>query len=169
MDDNCNELIDEGLPLYNLFIDTDNDNFGDVFINTISCLFEITGFCIDSTDCNDSNPLIYPGSEEILNGLDDNCNGTVDEGIVEILNNHFTSFTIYPNPNSGIFEISISSQISTSIIIEVVNLFGENIYTKHFKQNDILQIKLNDSFTGVAAVIISANGISVANLINIIK
>ena len=31
-------------------------------------------------DCNDTNPLIYPGATELLNGLDDNCNGQWDEG-----------------------------------------------------------------------------------------
>ncbi len=32
-------------------------------------------------DCNDSNPDIHPGALETCNGLDDNCNGLVDEGV----------------------------------------------------------------------------------------
>ena len=31
-------------------------------------------------DCNDSNPLIFPGAIEKLNGIDDNCDGFWDEG-----------------------------------------------------------------------------------------
>ena len=31
-------------------------------------------------DCNDSNPLIFPGAIEKLNGIDDNCDGYWDEG-----------------------------------------------------------------------------------------
>jgi putative metal-binding protein len=33
-----------------------------------------------ATDCNDSNAAVYPGAAETCNGLDDNCDGLVDEG-----------------------------------------------------------------------------------------
>ncbi|MFH1510208.1 MAG: MopE-related protein [Candidatus Woesearchaeota archaeon] len=33
-----------------------------------------------SEDCNDTNPMQSPGTLEICNGIDDNCNGETDEG-----------------------------------------------------------------------------------------
>jgi hypothetical protein len=33
----------------------------------------------DSVDCEPEHPRIYPGAEEVCNGLDDDCNGAVDD------------------------------------------------------------------------------------------
>ena len=37
----------------------------------------------NSIDCDDSNPAVYPGAAEFCDGLDNNCDGEVDNGQVE--------------------------------------------------------------------------------------
>ncbi len=57
-----------------------SDNDSDKF-------FRQTG-CGTSVDCNDNNPYVYPGAEEICgNNLDDNCDGTsiLCQGSIEIV------------------------------------------------------------------------------------
>ena len=41
---------------------------------------DMDGYTVCDGDCNDQNAAIHPGAAEICNGLDDNCDGTVDEG-----------------------------------------------------------------------------------------
>lgn len=38
------------------------------------------GFCEAEGDCNEGDASVYPGATETCNNLDDNCNGTIDDG-----------------------------------------------------------------------------------------
>ena len=38
------------------------------------------GVTVAQGDCNDADPDVYPGAGEFCNGLDDDCNGTTDDG-----------------------------------------------------------------------------------------
>jgi len=47
--------------------------------------------CPAGPDCDDANPLIHPGAPELCNGLDDNCNAEVDEGVLTACGNCSTA------------------------------------------------------------------------------
>jgi Ice-binding-like/Putative metal-binding motif len=69
-----NEGISNTDAMY--YADSDLDGYGDVL--TSSC-YLLSGYVVNSTDCDDSNPSIHPGAVEIYgNEIDDDCNGTTD-------------------------------------------------------------------------------------------
>ncbi|MBI2259212.1 MAG: T9SS type A sorting domain-containing protein [Flavobacteriia bacterium] len=80
IDNNCDGNIDEGLSLTTYFVDSDNDNFG-AGIGTDYCSNPGTGYSINYTDCNDNNSAINPLAAEICDGIDNNCDGNIDEGL----------------------------------------------------------------------------------------
>lgn len=65
------------------FADTDGDTFGDPAGLILSCTGAPTGYVVDGSDCDDTNSAINPAATEVCNGFDDNCDGFVDEGVVE--------------------------------------------------------------------------------------
>ncbi len=115
IDDNCNLLTDEGLTYNIYFIDNDGDNYGNMDEDTLWCS-PVVGYVINGTDCDDANPDIYPGAEEILNGLDDDCDQIADDGLDVILTSHI-NLNIFPNPalSEIIFEFTTLQNPSLSI------------------------------------------------------
>lgn len=68
------------------YVDADNDGYrlGDGSTTIISSDLDCTGpgeavFSDPTGDCNDQNSSVHPGASEICNGMDDNCDGNIDE------------------------------------------------------------------------------------------
>ncbi|MEL6345918.1 MAG: putative metal-binding motif-containing protein, partial [Myxococcota bacterium] len=62
-----------------LFVDEDNDSFGDPSIGTIRACELVDGYSNSGRDCDDSDALIYPGADEICDQVDQDCDLAVDE------------------------------------------------------------------------------------------
>lgn len=80
IDNDCDGEIDEEVQS-SYYADSDGDGYGDPS-NTVDACAKPDGYVSDNTDCDDTNPLVNPGSTEICgNGVDDNCDGNMDEGL----------------------------------------------------------------------------------------
>jgi hypothetical protein len=68
---------DSGLTVY---ADADGDGYGDLANSTVNETCNLmSGYVLDSTDCNDATASVHPGATEILNGIDDDCNKIIDD------------------------------------------------------------------------------------------
>ncbi len=68
------------IPSTTYYTDADGDTYGDPASPVISCTGAPVGTVADNTDCNDASNSVYPGAAEACNGIDDDCNGTTDDG-----------------------------------------------------------------------------------------
>jgi len=78
LDNDCDGLIDEGLNSATYYSDADADNYGDINNSRQGCEAP-EGYVKNSGDCNDNNAAINPGADEIFDGIDNNCDGQIDE------------------------------------------------------------------------------------------
>ena len=90
-DNDCDGQIDEGLASTTYYPDNDGDGFGDQASPVVSGS-PPAGYVTDNTDCDDSDANVNPAAAEILDTVDNDCDGEVDEGLA--------SATYYPD-NDG--------------------------------------------------------------------
>jgi hypothetical protein len=96
--------------------------------------------------------------------FDPNATGpTPPASVNEIVNQ--ANFNVYPNPNNGIFNISISNSVENQTI-EIKNIIGQIVYSETASNSSINTIDLSDLDKGVYTVsLVSESGISTAKKI----
>ena len=63
---------------FDWYRDSDNDSYGDPN-DSVTSETQPTGYVSDYSDCDDADASINPGADEACNGIDDDCDGSVDE------------------------------------------------------------------------------------------
>ena len=63
---------------YSYFVDADGDGYGSTTVVQLCAATAPSGYATNNTDCDDN---FVSSVSEVANGIDDNCNGLIDEGI----------------------------------------------------------------------------------------
>jgi hypothetical protein len=72
-----------------LFVDSDRDGHGDPSRPTSGCA-ETDDLASVGDDCDDSMDARHPGATELCNGIDEDCDGAMDEGIQRLVGTPIT-------------------------------------------------------------------------------
>jgi len=81
-DNDCNGQVDENLPISTYCQDDDGDGHGGRGKATVQGCGPTRGFGLCDNDCDDADETRYPGAQELCNGIDDNCDGRIDEDVL---------------------------------------------------------------------------------------
>jgi hypothetical protein len=111
------DCVDELWPTVIYFPDTDFDGFGDGNVTTASgiklasfanCTFPngtspFRGFASNNLDCNDRNANLTLNTEEICDGIDNNCDGRIDEifNITDVDGDGFKDWAVVPGKSAA--------------------------------------------------------------------
>lgn len=92
-DQDCNGTADDGVtdaPLW--FADRDGDGHGDIGAPQTACE-PPSGTVASHDDCDDADPNIHPGAEERCDGVDEDCDGEIDDHAIDAV-------TVYTDADS---------------------------------------------------------------------
>ena len=78
--EDCNDDDSSINPDTIWYADMDGDGYGSQFM-LIQCA-QPEDFILQAGDCDDTQPLAWTGAVEVCDGVDNNCDGAIDEGVM---------------------------------------------------------------------------------------
>ena len=107
--------VDDGSCTYGSttwYEDSDSDTYGNPNVSQMSTT-QPPGYVLDNTDCDDTDGNVNPGATEVCDGVDNNCDGNTDEGVLNTYYRDFDNDT-YGNPGVTIMACSLPTGYVTN-------------------------------------------------------
>ena len=91
------------------YVDADLDGYGSS-VTAQFCLIEPPyGYSVNNSDCDDNDPGVNPDAIEICgNGIDDNCDGQIDEGCCNVQLAYTSTNSCIESP-AGTIDLTVSN------------------------------------------------------------
>jgi hypothetical protein len=129
IDNNCNTLVDDGLPQFQFYFDGDQDTFGNPDSTIQTCFFEAPdGYVMNNDDCDDTNFEINPNAIEVIDSLDNDCNGFIDDVVSNKNLADVFQLEISPNPVSQ--NLFVEYEHAGRLTFKVINVDGKVLLEK---------------------------------------
>ncbi len=77
-DDDCDGSVDEGTGAM-FYVDGDGDGVGDDQLTTVHACEVPDGYAAEAGDCDDGQGANFPGNVEVCDGIDNDCDESIDD------------------------------------------------------------------------------------------
>jgi len=142
-------------------LDSDGDGLGDACDND-----DDGDGVVDASDCKPLNGAIYPGATEICNGIDDNCDGQIDEGCSSKPSISVGDVTVYETQGTAHVVVRLSKISNQDIKVSFGTFDGTAISKKtrtaqkdYSAASGTLTIKAG-FISGTISVAVVSNGVA---------
>jgi hypothetical protein len=127
-------------PVYKLktfYRDNDKDGYGNL-ADSIHAYAKPSKYVTNHRDCDDNDANIQPGATEICDGLDNNCDGKIDENTVcgsvtasslTAVEKSIDHLSVFPNPSNGNIIVSYKCNAIGRISLTIYNAKGQMVFT----------------------------------------
>jgi MYXO-CTERM domain-containing protein len=115
IDSNCDGDTDSAL-MTTFYRDADADGYGDPASATRACTSP-AGHVTLTGDCNDTASAVHPGAVELCDGVDNDCDGSTDEGV--------GTYTYYPDADGDGYGDSGTALTGCTIPAGMVTVGGD--------------------------------------------
>lgn len=132
-DNDCDQVIDDGLTFLNYYADADGDSFGSSTTSPVNACSQPANTVLSNTDCDDNNSAINPQAIDIPdNGIDEDCSGL--DATTASLGELSSELKIFPNPVTE--ELSIMTALSIDLV-KIYALDGTLVLTSMPKNSKV--------------------------------
>lgn len=164
IDDDCNGMIDDGITVPTWYVDADHDGYGATAGAMLSACTMPAGYVSTNGDCDDASASVHPGVTELCDAVDNDCNGTVDNGFPCALHAMVSCSTTCGTMGTGLCDSSCTapSGLACTPPAETCNGLDENC-TGAADEN--LASSLGPATTAIAAGTTTATTFNGAHLV----